>query len=191
VCGVAQVGQPAPAFVLQSADSRQLTLHSWGPKPLVINVFASWCPPCRQELPRIVAAAHAHHAAVAFLGVDEQEPVEIGTRFAALLKIPYAVGFDPGQFAASYGAHALPETIFIRADGTAARFTTARSRAPDRGAGDSALTGFAGSPGRQRRSRMDFETTTASRRLLTLSLRRIAEMCALTVNSSTLRSAAI
>jgi hypothetical protein len=55
----------------------------------VINVFASWYPPCRQELPGIVAPAHAHHGAVAFLGVDEQEPVEIGTRLAAALKILY------------------------------------------------------------------------------------------------------
>jgi hypothetical protein len=50
--------------------------------------------------------------------VDEQEPIEIGTRFARALKIPYPVGFDAGQFAALYGAHSLPETIFIPADGT-------------------------------------------------------------------------
>jgi thiol-disulfide isomerase/thioredoxin len=116
--GVARAGDPAPPFVLQSGTGHQLTLRSSGSRPLVINVFASWCPPCRQELPGIVAAARAHHGAVAFLGVDEQEPVEIGTRFAAALKIPYPVGFDAGQFAASYGASALPETIFVRADGT-------------------------------------------------------------------------
>jgi thiol-disulfide isomerase/thioredoxin len=95
-----------------------LTLGSSEGKPLVINVFASWCPPCRQELPRIVAAARAHRRTIAFLGVDEQEPVEIGTLFATALKIPYPIGFDAGQFAASDGAHFLPETIFIRADGT-------------------------------------------------------------------------
>jgi hypothetical protein len=65
-----------------------------------------------------VAAARGHDGAVAFLGVDEQEPIEIGTRFAKAMKIPYPVGFDAGQFAATYGAQSLPETIFIRADGT-------------------------------------------------------------------------
>lgn len=114
---VARVGQQAPAFVIHRADGRQLTLESFANRPRVINVFASWCPPCRQELPGIVAAARAHHAAVAFMGVDEQEPIQIGTRFAAAMKIPYPVGFDAGQFAASYGAAALPETIFIGADG--------------------------------------------------------------------------
>jgi cytochrome c biogenesis protein CcmG/thiol:disulfide interchange protein DsbE len=115
---VAKVNAAAPSFTLDAGGGKQFTLASFAHRPLVINVFASWCPPCRLELPGIIAAAHANAGSVAFLGVDEQEPVQMGSRFAHTMAIPYPVGFDAGQFAASYGAQSLPETIFVRADGT-------------------------------------------------------------------------
>ena len=82
-----------------------------------MNVFASWCPPCRQELPRIVSAARRSGTRVAFLGVDAQEPAQIATAFAKQMQLPYPIAIDRGQFAASYGARSLPETIFVDAHG--------------------------------------------------------------------------
>lgn len=113
-------GRPAPPFLLEDAEGNEVTLSTYAGKPLVMNVFASWCPPCRQELPGIIAAAKAGKGRVTFVGVDEQEAVQMGKAFARQMKIPYRVVFDHGQFAASYGAQSLPETVFIDARGRVA-----------------------------------------------------------------------
>ncbi len=111
--GVAVVGHPAPRFVVETATGDEVTRASLAGRPAVLNVFASWCPPCREELPRIAAAARLSRGRVRFVGVDAQEPVQIAVAFAKQMQIPYEIVFDHGQFAASYGATSLPETIFI------------------------------------------------------------------------------
>jgi len=115
---VASVAQGAPPFVLETPAGSELTLRSFAGRPLVLNVFASWCPPCREELPRIVSAARRSGTRVAFLGVDEQEAEGMATSFAREMRVPYPIAVDHGQFAASYGARSLPETIFVDAHGT-------------------------------------------------------------------------
>ncbi len=116
--GVATVSHAAPAFDLETPSGDNVTLRTFAGRPLVMNVFASWCPPCREELPRIVSAAHSAKSRVAFLGVDEQEAEQMATMFAKQMHLPYPIALDHGQFAASYGARSLPETIFVDAHGT-------------------------------------------------------------------------
>ncbi len=111
--GVAAVGQTAPAFRLADFAGKPLTLHNFRGRPVFINVFASWCPPCRGEIPSIVAAAVKYASRVDFLGVDAQEPAGTARRFAKQLHIGYRVGIDRGQMAVSYGAASLPESVFI------------------------------------------------------------------------------
>jgi len=115
--GVATVGKPAPKFLLDTPAGGELTLRSFARKPLVMNVFASWCPPCRFELPLFVASARRHAPRIAFLGVDAQESVAIATTFAHTMHLPYPIAIDHGQFAASYGAVALPMTVFVDSRG--------------------------------------------------------------------------
>jgi len=111
------VARSAPAFLLETPNGEQLTLHTYTGRPLVLNVFASWCPPCRMELPRIAAASRRSAGRIAFVGVDEQEPLEMALAFVRRMKLPYPIAIDHGQFAASYGATSLPETVFIDAHG--------------------------------------------------------------------------
>jgi thiol-disulfide isomerase/thioredoxin len=106
-------GSAAPAFLLENPGGDPFTIASFAGKPLVLNVFASWCPPCLVELPSIIASARKNRGRVAFLGIDEQEPLTIGKAFAREMRIPYPIAFDHGQFAATYGASALPETVFL------------------------------------------------------------------------------
>jgi thiol-disulfide isomerase/thioredoxin len=113
----AALGRPAPAFVLETPSGGELTALTYAGHPLVMNVFASWCPPCRAELPRIVAAAARYRKRVQFVGIDEQEAVTMATSFTKHMKLPYPIALDNGQFAASYGAKSLPETIFVDASG--------------------------------------------------------------------------
>ncbi len=115
--GRAAVAKRAPKFVLETPSGGVLTLHDFAGKPLVLNVFASWCPPCRHELPLLAASARRMAPRVAFLGVDEQEATEIALGFAKSMHLPFAVAIDRGQFAASYGAMSLPMTVFVDAHG--------------------------------------------------------------------------
>lgn len=111
--GRAALAAPAPKFLLETPAGDALTLRDFAGTPLVLNVFASWCPPCRHELPLLAASARRLAPRVRFLGVDEQEATEIATAFAKRMQLPYAIALDHGQFAASYGAVSLPVTIFI------------------------------------------------------------------------------
>ncbi|MGD0475259.1 MAG: TlpA disulfide reductase family protein [Candidatus Velthaea sp.] len=110
---VATVGKPAPAFVLEDLSGAPVSSASLHGKPLYINVFASWCPPCRVELPAIVRGYSRFKAKVAFLGVDEQEPAEKIQPFRRAMGIRYPIAIDQGQMEASYRAHSVPTSVFI------------------------------------------------------------------------------
>jgi thiol-disulfide isomerase/thioredoxin len=110
---VATVGQAAPAFLLEDLSGAPLSSKRLGGKPLYINVFATWCPPCRKELPEIVRSFGRFKGQIAFLGVDEQEPAGRITPFMHAMGIRYPVAIDQGQMEASYRAHSVPTSVFI------------------------------------------------------------------------------
>ncbi len=111
---IAALGKPAPVFVLEDLSGSPLAAKTLlGKKPLFINVFATWCPPCRQELPEIVRNYSRFKDKVGFLGVDEQEPAEKITSFTRTMGIAYPIGIDQGQMEASYQAHSVPTSVFI------------------------------------------------------------------------------
>jgi thiol-disulfide isomerase/thioredoxin len=106
-----QVGAAAPEFLIDTLDGISMTSDFHG-KPAYINVFATWCPPCRRELPAIVQRAKQYRDRVVFLFVDEQEPSSRVKSFASTFGVtPVAV--DLGQFGATFNVQGLPESIFI------------------------------------------------------------------------------
>jgi len=113
----AQVGQPAPPFTLKDVDGKTVSLAQFHGKPVFVNAFATWCPPCKQELPGIVAAYPANKDKVVFIGVDEQEDVELVTPFLRRFGITYQVLLDPGDVADHYDIASLPESFFIDRNG--------------------------------------------------------------------------
>lgn len=69
-----EVGRAAPDFLLQTPDGGQLRFSDLRGKPVLVNFWASWCSPCRQEMPEIVKAYDAHTAdGLVVLAVDLQE----------------------------------------------------------------------------------------------------------------------
>ncbi|MGZ3499474.1 MAG: TlpA family protein disulfide reductase [Vulcanimicrobiaceae bacterium] len=106
-----------PAFLLETLDGATLTPARFAGRPLFINVFASWCPPCRGELPGIVRAHGRYGKRIAFLGVDEQEPPHVAGVFAKREGIRYTVSTDSGPFEAAYGATQIPTSIFVDRSG--------------------------------------------------------------------------
>jgi thiol-disulfide isomerase/thioredoxin len=119
----------APGGVAADAIHLQMAGFAGGPefrlpedlgvRPLVLNVWASWCGPCRQEMPAFQQVYLQAKDKVSFLGLDSRDVVDAARRFAAQTGVTYRLAADPnGQAAAKLGVAALPTTVFIGADGT-------------------------------------------------------------------------
>jgi len=108
-------GDPAPPFALPRAPSGSLSLASLKGKPVYLNFFASWCAPCNDEAPTVVALYKKYHPhGLVTVGVDEQEDASRGLEFAKKFGLPYAIVVDEdGKMGSAYGAIYLPIHVFI------------------------------------------------------------------------------
>ena len=87
-------------------------------RPVVLNFFASWCVPCRHEMPTFQALHERLGDQVVFIGIDHQDRREDGLKLLTDTGVTYRAGHDPtGEIARSYGLFGMPTTVFISADG--------------------------------------------------------------------------
>lgn len=113
-------GKPAPQFTLRTLDgSRTVSLTELRGKVVLINFWASWCPPCVEETPDLVAAySQIADPNVVFVGIGMQDENAKLQTFAAEYKIPYLVVEDPeGKVGDAYGVRGMPTTVYIDRDG--------------------------------------------------------------------------
>jgi thiol-disulfide isomerase/thioredoxin len=86
--------------------------------PLVLNVWASWCTPCRKEMPAFQSVYAQARGTVGFLGVDYLDELGAAQRLAADTGVTYPLAADPkGTEVSKLGVTALPTTLFFSADG--------------------------------------------------------------------------
>ncbi|MEK7251987.1 MAG: redoxin family protein [Actinomycetota bacterium] len=114
------VGKPAPAIsVIAIEDSQTLTLADFAGDVLVVNFWAPWCVPCREEHAVLVAAASAYESAgVTVLGVAYQSELDDVIAFLDELGRGYPVAMDDRSRAAiAFGVRGVPETFFIDRNG--------------------------------------------------------------------------
>ena len=120
------VGHAAPNFSLEMLHSdfgkSALSLSNFKGKPIVLNFWASWCQPCKDELPLLENAwkqMQAQKKDIVFLGIDFQESSSDATSFLQQYGITYLAGLDiNGSIASKYRVTSLPQTIFISRDGS-------------------------------------------------------------------------
>jgi cytochrome c biogenesis protein CcmG/thiol:disulfide interchange protein DsbE len=114
-----QVGQPAPAFTLKTVDGRTVTLDTYKGKTLVLNVWATWCPPCRGETPDLISSYAALAGPnVVFLGVDDTELAPIVRAFVAAKGVKYPQAIDDDKsFSNAYDIRYFPTTFVIDPNG--------------------------------------------------------------------------
>lgn len=124
------VGHAAPAFTLTllhpAGGQSTLSLADLKGKPVVLNFWASWCAPCKEEMPLLEQTwkqMQARGKDVVFLGVDFQESSGDAASFLQAHAISYQIGLDTdGAVALKYDITALPQTVFInRQDVVASR----------------------------------------------------------------------
>jgi cytochrome c biogenesis protein CcmG/thiol:disulfide interchange protein DsbE len=112
------VGHPAPDFTLHSPAGESFSLGALRGKPVVLNFWATWCPPCRSEAPELQSASQRYGGQVAVIGVDQGEPGATVQAYAAQQGLTYPSPLDEnGRVSLAYGVHALPTTFFIDRDG--------------------------------------------------------------------------
>jgi thiol-disulfide isomerase/thioredoxin len=115
------VREPAPDFTIRLIGGDQFALSehlATDGRPVFLNFWASWCIPCRNEMPAIDAAAAAHPE-VLFLGIATLDDPEAAAAFAAEIGVTYAIGFDESEIKDElYPSIGLPATHLIAADGS-------------------------------------------------------------------------
>lgn len=115
--GVAAAGEPAPS--VEGADpitGEAISLSDFAGKPVVINVWASWCPGCNDEAEDLATLAKEHPEAQ-LLGIDYQDTAAGARAFYRRWSWEHPSIFDPdGSLAARFGLVGLPMTFFLDAD---------------------------------------------------------------------------
>lgn len=111
------IGQPAPAYSLARLDGGEpLTGDERRGRAYVVNLFASWCTPCRAEHPQLMALSRQ---GVEIVGIAYKDRPEASAAFLAELGNPFAdAGLDPdGRYGLEIGVTGVPETFVIGPDG--------------------------------------------------------------------------
>lgn len=113
------VGRPAPAIKLTTLAGQTFDLGSLRGRPVLLNFWASWCLPCRDEAPLLAAAAHDYAAdGLQIVGIVYQDSAENARAFMARYGQTYLGLVDPdGRTALDYGVFGIPETFFIDRQG--------------------------------------------------------------------------
>lgn len=113
------VAKPAPDFTLPRLDAGELRLADFRGRVVLLNFWASWCPPCRAEARTLEAAWQRYKdRGVVFVGVNIQDQEPDARAFLEEFGITYPNVIDRGhRVAIDYGVWGLPETFIIDGDG--------------------------------------------------------------------------
>jgi thiol-disulfide isomerase/thioredoxin len=117
------VGHPAPGFNSTLLSGEPISLAGLQGTPVVLNFWATWCGPCRAEMPALERAAQRYDGRAVILGVNQAEDPaviqefveEYGITFPIVLDGDQAIGYD------AYAVSGLPTTYFIDGDGVIRR----------------------------------------------------------------------
>ena len=110
---------PASEFALTGADGRQVRMADYRGQVVLLNFWASWCGPCRQEMP-ILDRIHQRYRSLGFtvIGVNVDENPADGAKQLAASPVTFPVGFDPhGMVSTIYAVDSMPSTVLVDRNG--------------------------------------------------------------------------
>ena len=108
----------APDFTMLDMEGNEVTLASFFGKPIVLNFWASWCGPCKMEMPEIQKFYDKYGQEIHFLLVSVDDSLDAAKSFISDSGYTFPVYFDTTSVGAyTYGASSIPLTFFIDAEG--------------------------------------------------------------------------
>lgn len=112
-------GDSAPGFEVTTDSGRKIAVDNFGGRVLVVNFWATWCPPCISELPSLNAlAAELKGSGVVFLGISVDKDKAAYDKFLKKVKLNFETSRDPeADISADYGTFKYPETYVISREG--------------------------------------------------------------------------
>ena len=112
-------GDSAPGFEVTTDSGRKISVDNFGGRVLVVNFWATWCPPCISELPSMNAlAAELKGSGVVFLGISVDKDKAAYDKFLKKVKLNFETARDPeADISADYGTFKYPETYVISREG--------------------------------------------------------------------------
>lgn len=112
------IGDLAPDFILESLEGEVIRLSSLRGKSVVVNFWATWCPPCREEMPAFETIFQNNKDKLEILGVDLQESPETIRKFLEEIPVTYTLLLDPNsEVKGAYNVFTQPVTYFLDKDG--------------------------------------------------------------------------
>lgn len=116
---IVNVGETAPSFSITADNGKTITRSEFGGRLLVLNFWATWCPPCIQEMPSLDAFQEKMRAkGVIVVGVSVDKNDKTYQQFLNRAKVSFVTARDPeANISSSYGTFKYPETYIINADG--------------------------------------------------------------------------
>lgn len=113
------VGKQAPPFSLKTSEGGGLTMNSLKGKGVILNFWATWCAPCKVEMPDFEEAYKNHkEKGLEIIGVNFQQEPDIVKRFLEKWEMSFPIALDvDGDLSKKYGVVALPSTFFIDRNG--------------------------------------------------------------------------
>jgi len=113
------VGQKAPDFTLKSMVGKNLNLVEQRGNILLINFWASWCAPCRKEMPELQALQEKYQdLGFSVWGINVEQENQAGRKFLADLKLTFPIFFDAkNTLSATYQVAAMPTSVIVDRNG--------------------------------------------------------------------------
>jgi cytochrome c biogenesis protein CcmG, thiol:disulfide interchange protein DsbE len=116
-----KAGFLAPDFLLKDPQGETLQLSELAGQPVLVNLWASWCPPCRAEMPamqRVYEEYQAQGFVILAVNATDQDNLNAANAFVESLGLTFPILLDPtGEASAAYEVRALPTSFFIDREG--------------------------------------------------------------------------
>jgi cytochrome c biogenesis protein CcmG/thiol:disulfide interchange protein DsbE len=123
--GVARVGAAAPQWTEPTSTGATLSSASLRGKPVYLNFFATWCPPCNEEAPDVNALQKQYAGrGLRIVGVDELENAKKAAQFVHKYGLVYPALVDDGTLQSEYQVNGLPVHVFIDSKGVIRKIVT-------------------------------------------------------------------
>ncbi len=111
-------GPPVPDLTFERFDGQEVSLDDYEGQHLVVNFWASWCPPCVAEMPDLEEVHQQHAGDVAFLGINTQDSPNAAQQLAERTGVSYDLAWDPeGDLFEAFEVFGIPSTFLVSPDG--------------------------------------------------------------------------